>query len=99
MENPYQILRRFINWEIMDLEAMIETISNRGAIEKKNDQTMKDNQNHQKQLNKFQSKNSIFLSKDKKINKITELNNKIEVEEIELEASKQLNDIVHLYLH
>ena len=46
MENPYQILRRFINWEIMDLEAMIETIGNRSAIEKKNNQTMKENQNH-----------------------------------------------------
>lgn len=26
MENPYQILKRFIKWEIMDLEAMIATI-------------------------------------------------------------------------
>jgi len=26
MENPYEILKRFIKWEIMDLEAMIETI-------------------------------------------------------------------------
>lgn len=26
MENPYQILRRFVKWEIMDLQAILETI-------------------------------------------------------------------------
>jgi hypothetical protein len=48
MENPYQILRRFINWEMMDLEAMIETIVNKNIIEKKKNQTFKDKQNHAK---------------------------------------------------
>ena len=26
MENPYQILRRYIKWELLDLEAMMKTI-------------------------------------------------------------------------
>lgn len=33
MENPYEILRRFIKWEIMDLEAMIETIESKHGME------------------------------------------------------------------
>ena len=32
MENPYQILKRFIKWEIMDLEAMIETIESKNEM-------------------------------------------------------------------
>jgi len=35
MENPYQILRRFIKWELMDLEAMIETIESKCEFEKR----------------------------------------------------------------
>lgn len=38
MENPYQILKRFIRWEIMDLEAMIETIESKGGSEKRKTQ-------------------------------------------------------------
>ena len=35
MENPYKILRRFIKWELMDLEAMIETIESKDEMIKK----------------------------------------------------------------
>lgn len=35
MENPYQILKRFIRWEIMDAEAMIETIETKGLVDKR----------------------------------------------------------------
>ncbi len=35
MENPYQILQRFIRWEIMDLEAMIECIDTKGGAERR----------------------------------------------------------------
>ena len=35
MENPYQILKRFIKWELMDLEAMIETIESKDEMIKK----------------------------------------------------------------
>ena len=34
MENPYQILKRFIKWEIMDLEAMLRTIEAKDAWNK-----------------------------------------------------------------
>ena len=102
MENPYQILRRFINWEMMDLEAMIETIANKGIIEKKKNQTLKDKQNHAKQLSQLQKGKGIsstFSSKSSKINKITDLNDKIENEEKEIECAECLTKIVYLYLH
>ena len=35
MENPYQILKRFIKWEIMDLESIIEAIESKNEMEKR----------------------------------------------------------------
>ena len=33
LDNPYQILKRFIRWEIMDLEAMIETLESKSTMD------------------------------------------------------------------
>lgn len=35
MENPYVILKRFIKWEILDLEAIIETIDGKNDMVKR----------------------------------------------------------------
>ena len=35
MENPFQILKRFIKWEMMDLEAIIETIDSKNEMSKR----------------------------------------------------------------
>ena len=35
MENPFQILRRFIKWEMMDLEAIIETIDSKNEFSRR----------------------------------------------------------------
>lgn len=59
MENPYQILKRFINWEIMDLEAIMETCNNRTIMEKKRVQLTKDRQSHTNELKKLQKGNTI----------------------------------------
>ena len=32
MENPYQILNRFIRWEMMDLDSIIETIESKSEM-------------------------------------------------------------------
>jgi len=32
MENPYQILNRFINWEMMDLDSIIEAIESKSEM-------------------------------------------------------------------
>ena len=35
MENPYQILVRFIKWEMMDLEAIIEAIDSKNEMQRR----------------------------------------------------------------
>lgn len=75
MENPYQILKRFIKWEIMDHEAIMETIDLRLFMKKKIDLTEKHLSKAQTEMEKLQGgKTSIFQSKKGAINKITDLN-------------------------
>ena len=102
MENPYQILKRFINWEIMDLEAMVETIANKTIMEKRKIQLTKDRQSHTNELKKLQKGNTIkstFQSKAAKINRITELNDKIDQEEKDIGYAECITKIIYLYLH
>ena len=99
MSNPYEILSKFIKWEIMDLEAMIE------AVESKNEMTRrrglittgmtKDN----RELFKLQNTNKRFMTKNQKVNRITLINERIEQAGREIEATEILNRITLLYLN
>ena len=102
MENPYKILKRFIRWEIMDLEAMIETLETKNQMERHKNQLEVQRTKHQVELYKLQRGNtffSSFQSKYSKINRITELNERIEFEDKEIDCADCLTKIVFLYLH
>ena len=34
VNNPYDIISKFVNWEIMDLEAIIQTLNSKSEIDK-----------------------------------------------------------------
>jgi hypothetical protein len=60
MENPYQILRRFIKWEMMDLEAMADTIESKNEFTKRKNSVQNKMSSNAKELNKLQ-KGGSFL--------------------------------------
>ena len=62
MENPYQILRRFIKWEMLDLEAMIETIEGKNEISRRRDKLKATKHKDAKELTKLQRGTSFFIS-------------------------------------
>jgi hypothetical protein len=102
MENPYQILKRFIRWEIMDHEAMIETIEAKGDTEKRKNQLSVNRTKHQVELMKLQRGNTListFQTRQSKVNRITELNERLEMEEKEIDCAECLTKILFLYLH
>lgn len=102
MENPYEILKRFIKWEIMDLEAMIDTIECKGIMETRKNTTVVSRTKHSLELLKLQKGNTIkstFQSKQAKINRITDLAITIEHEEKEIDCAECLTKILFLYLH
>ena len=101
MENPYQILKRFIKWELMDLEAMIETIESKDKMIKKMHQIENKKAQYAKELTKLQRGNfmaSVFKTKSGKINRITELTESVEALEKEIDCAEVITKIVFLYL-
>ena len=102
MENPYQILRRFIHWEIQDLQAMIETIDSKNQFQKRMHDIKNKQSSHSKELTKLQKGNTLksaFQTKAKKIGRITDLSDKIENEEKEFDCAECLQKIIYLYLN
>jgi hypothetical protein len=62
MENPYQILRRFIKWEMMDLEAMAETIESKSEFSKRKHSVQTKMSSNAKELGKLQRGGSLMSS-------------------------------------
>jgi rhamnogalacturonyl hydrolase YesR len=62
MENPYQILRRFIKWEMMDLEAMAETIESKNEFNKRRHLVQNRMSSNCKELTRIQKGQGIFNS-------------------------------------
>ena len=62
MENPYQILKRFIRWEIMDLESIIECIESKNELQKRLNSLNAQRKSDSKQLFKLQNGGSYFIT-------------------------------------
>ena len=80
---------------------MIETIEAKNDMEKKKAHTQTKNTMNSKELAKLQKGTSFMHSfhfKSTKINRITTLNDKIEVEEKEIDCAEVLSKIIFLYL-
>jgi Zn/Cd-binding protein ZinT len=75
--NPFKTLKRYIRWELMDLEAIIETVEDKTELVKaKNSigiKLMKDHQKILKMKKGNYSMKSAFKSKQGKVNQLTEL--------------------------
>jgi len=85
----------------MDLEAMIETIESKNEMEKRKMYTQTKMSQHSLKLSKLQKGQGglfNFSSKQQKINKITDLNDRLEMGEKEIDCANVLTQIVFLYL-
>jgi hypothetical protein len=101
MENPFQILRRFIKWEMMDLEAIVETIDSKNNLTKRKRTIVESQILNSKEIKKLQAGGSFkhsLMSKNSKIMKITDLNEKIENKEKEIDCAEVITKIIFLYL-
>jgi uncharacterized protein YPO0396 len=97
--NPYKILSKFVLWEIMDLESMIEAVQTKYEIFKIQKSLVKAFSQHQKELQLIRSgkvSRNMLRTKTGKIKKITLLNEQIENEVKEISCSECLNTIVYL---
>jgi len=81
MQNPFTIMRRWLKFEILDLEAILEAVEKSNETEKrkvaKNKQRNADMEEMRAMKDGKDTFRSFFRSKDGKINKITELSEAI----------------------
>jgi hypothetical protein len=97
MENPYQILRRFLKWEMLDLEAMIETIDGKNEISRRRDKLKASKHKDARELTKLQRGSNFFMSQSAKVNRITVLNDRMELTDREIDCADVLMKIIYLY--
>eukprot|EP00347_Sterkiella_histriomuscorum_P020499 403337564 len=95
IRNPFKIMKLWLKWEMLDINALLEAIDRKTALETKKQKRLNKKESNQKDLNKLNNgKNTlktIFLSQDSKVNKITYLTHSIS------EAEKQI-ECFDLYL-
>ena len=93
-------MRRWLKFEILDLEAIMEAIEAKNEMEKRQQNKVKQRNENMIDLQKLQEGkttfSSIFMSKDSKINKITKLTNEIQSSEMDIECLGLLHKIVVL---
>ena len=90
-------MRRFIKWEMLDLEAMIETIEGKNEIARRRDKLKATKHKDMKELTKLQRGSNFFMSHNAKVNRITLLNDRIEMTDRETDCADVLMKIIYLY--
>ena len=90
MQNPFKVLKLWVKWEQLDIMAMIEAIEQKGVQEALRHERNMKKVKREKELTKLSAgKNtfkSLLMSKNSKVNRITELTRKIQDSEKQLEC-------------
>ena len=96
-------MRRWLKFEILDLNAILEAIEKKNEMEKRQLQKEQQRKDSIAELQKMQEGKdtfkSFFMSKEGKVNKITDLTNSITNSEKDIECLGLLHKIVVLQLN
>ena len=103
MQNPFTIMRRWLKFEILDLEAILEAIDKSHDMDKrataKKNKRSSDMEEVRMMKDGKDTFKSFFRSKEGKINKITELTESIQRADRDIECLDLLYKIVVLQLN
>ena len=103
MQNPFTVMRRWLKFELLDLCAILEAIKKKNEMEKRRQTKVAQRNDEKEELFKLQEGHStlrsLFMGKDSKINRITELTNSIQNAEKDIECLSLLHKIIVLQLN
>lgn len=98
MQNPFTDMRRWLKFEILDLQAILEAIETKNEMEKRRNKKIMDRKDAIKQINNMrEGKDSLktyFMTQQGKVNKITELTEQVVKAENDIECLGLLHKIV-----
>ena len=103
MQNPFTVMRRWLNYEILDLEAILEAIAKKSEMdERKRSMVAKREADMLKLDNMRQGKDNIytfFMSNAQKRTKITDLQRSTGEEALSIECLELIHKITVLQLN
>ena len=103
IQNPFSVMRRWLRFELMDLESVLQAIDKKNEMDKRRQSKIKERDNDMEELQKMKEGRDtfmgIFRSKEGKISKITELTNSIQAAESDIECLSLLHKITVLALN
>lgn len=103
MQNPFTDMRRWLKFEILDLNAILEAIDKKNETEKRRNKQIEDRREAIKQIKDMkEGKDTLrtyFMSQNGKVNKITELTDKVTRAENDIECLGLLHKIVVIQLN
>ena len=103
MQNPFTVMRRWLKFELLDLCAILEAIKKKNEMEKRRQSKVSQRNDDKEELFKLKegqnTLRSLFMGKDSKINRITELTNSIQNAEKDIECLSLLHKIIVLQLN
>ena len=103
MQNPFTVMRRWLKFELLDLQAILEAIKKKNEMEKRRQTKVSTRNDEKEELFKMKegqnTLRSFFMGKDAKINRITELTNSIQNAEKDIECLSLLHKIIVLQLN
>lgn len=82
---------------MLDLEAMIEAIESKQDVAKRCEKLISILHKDAKEVQKLQTGNKFFMSQGQKVNRISQLNDKIKQTEREINCAEALMKIIFLY--
>ena len=103
MQNPFKVMIRWLKFEILDIEAILEAISQKNEMEKRQLQRIAQRDEERKSIqNILEGKDSFktfFMGKKEKITKITNLTQSINAAGQDIECLGLLQKIIVLQLN
>ena len=103
MQNPFTVMRRWLKFELLDLQAILEAIKKKNEMEKRRQAKVTQRNEEKEELWKMKegqsTLRSFFMGKDAKINRITELTNSVGSAEKDIECLSLLHKIIVLQLN
>mmetsp|Transcript_40904 Transcript_40904/g.53590 ORF Transcript_40904/g.53590 Transcript_40904/m.53590 type:complete len:179 (-) Transcript_40904:356-892(-) len=100
MQNPFSNMRRWLKFELLDLRAILQAIEKKNEMDNRRKDRIRKRDNDKETLQMMRegkkTLRTLFMSKDSKISRITNLTNSISATERDIECLELLHKIIVL---
>lgn len=97
MENPYNILKKFLRWEELDLEAIVTCIGQKKDLVKCISKLENERRKNEEKIAKLKKGNHILKTKNSVLDEITRRDERVLQIGLEIKAANSLYHMITYY--